>query len=184
MNDADEMVTACMILPHMCEYLCPLVGYTTDAQPVVRVSLPHVHFGEDINLHESIWTLLVGVSHVKVGHPQPPSCAVTTSGHVTLFLIKFRITVDKDGLTNPITQKLVNYSFHFLLSLVSYTGSDEGCVGHYHGHRSPVLPNHERGHTVPATLLLQLINVVHLLLCTYHFSCSVVTSAGNMLTIY
>ena len=56
MNDADEMVTACMILPHMCEYLCPLVGYTTDAQPVVRVSLPHVHFGEDINLHESIWT--------------------------------------------------------------------------------------------------------------------------------
>lgn len=133
-----------------------------------------------INLHESIWTLLVWVSHVKVGHRQPPSCAVTTSpDHVTLFLIKFRITVDKDGLTNPITQKLVNYSFHFLLSLVSYTGSDEGCVGHYHGHRSPVLPHHERGHTVPATLLLQLINVVHLLLCAYHFSCSVVTSAGN-----
>jgi len=106
MNDSDEIVTACMILPHMCEYLCPLVGYTTDAQPVVRVSLPHVCFGEDINLHESIWTLLVGVSHVKVGHPQPPSCAVTTSGHVTLFLIKFRIFVKTC---------VVGYSIHVIV---------------------------------------------------------------------
>ena len=52
--------------------------------------VPHVLFGDVVSLNPDRRAVLVGVSHVQVGHPHPASCAqgVTASScHVTVLQV-------------------------------------------------------------------------------------------------
>lgn len=51
-------------------YSIPLTGKVVDTQPAL--GLPHVSYQS-----ETWWAVLVGVSHVEVGHPHPPPSATT-----------------------------------------------------------------------------------------------------------
>ena len=56
-------------------YSIPLTGKVVDTQPAL--GLPHVSYQS-----EPWWAVLVGVSHVEVGHPHPPPSATTAlPGH-------------------------------------------------------------------------------------------------------
>ena len=51
------------------------------------------------NQSESWRAVLVGISHVKVGHPHPASCAVTASpGHVTVL----QVSISSSSILNPV----------------------------------------------------------------------------------